>query len=659
MRVRNLLSSSIEVIILQYNLTLPTHHLHFQVSQLLLLSTAELREVCLVVIDLFLFSYNRKQGRLSFATVSQERTCNISRLLTPAYRTMWSATKTYSPAALRQSRRTLVSSGTAAFRPRVVLHVRTAAETPSVDTAPQLLLRRRRWRDDDASCALNLPDRQRACLSTAAVHPAWSQDVYHSLVVRTGGVTTTSCSSSSNRPAVENREVRVLFETLRSSQQLVLDRNAAAAKEKETVHWIPFFANLGSSTCAAAVVDEEDEETVVEAEKGDEDENDDDTKESSKQSKPQHLPKPASEKSPAEQKFIEQRKQRKRVTHLQCEIYKAYKRNKPLKSMVFLRTAMAEGIAQDLNPSVVRALLLRLNRHPLEAHDVLRFYQTLLQSSAAFPDKTMYRFVCEQISFLDPRRHDPRHIFDMVHAVVKDLQQMDQSAKETCFPVLLSSLAKQKAVGLGSLTRNVYTYMCEELTVPDGLWEHLLSLSRYYRQDDLPFAEILEKVVASGRRPHPPLVANAIGNLFPYHDTGSTFRMLQAIIQLQRTSGPDDIPYQLDISTLELIGSAAAAKGFYDMNLAVWDLLDLLQYEPTEAIYENTILAFCARPPTYGNAFAVLADMEEKGMFASRALLRGMSTLLRYVMHSLCDFCFVVFCSGRCGSQLTHKRFLQ
>jgi hypothetical protein len=438
--------------------------------------------------------------------------------------------------------------------------------------------------------------------------------------------------------ALPPKEVRSLFKTLVNSQQLVHGQQLVQPRDAP---WTQFFGNLGSSS----VLREEEPEVVEKVLR----EERDVVEKVLRKKEPEVVEKVLRKEEPkvaekviASDTGIHSKKvlpedfiTQQRLEYFQSKIVDSVTRGKPLRAMHPFECALQEGVAQYLSPGLIRALFFKFRNHPFQAYEVFRFYQKMTVEDygtdpIAYTD--MYRHMCELLHDLNPQKRERKDIHALVHAIVKDLQQMDQRGKEVCFPVFVSSLVQQKTVGLGNLARVAFQYMLDhDFRVPAGYWEHLLSLSRYYRQDDLPYADILVKAVEAGRRPHPVLVLGAMGNLFPYHNTGASYKMLQTIAELQSTARPGEVPYQLDISTLEAISSAAAAKGFFDMNLAVWDMLDLLGYQPTEGIYENTILAFCARPPTYANAFVVLADMEEKGMIPSRALIRGMSTYLRYV----------------------------
>jgi hypothetical protein len=174
-----------------------------------------------------------------------------------------------------------------------------------------------------------------------------------------------------------------------------------------------------------------------------------------------------------------------------------------------------------------------------------------------------------------------------------------------------------------------------------GYWQHLLSQSRYYRQDDLTYAEILQRCIARDRRPPVQLVMNVLDNYFPFTDVASTASMLRSIVQLQLWSQESEESedrrqkYVVDVAALEMMGAAAARTGNMDLNFAVWDVLDVFGLEPTAGIFENTVLAFSLNPVTYGDAFVVMNEMQAAGFEPSLALIRGFSKQLRYV-HRLC-----------------------
>ena len=78
--------------------------------------------------------------------------------------------------------------------------------------------------------------------------------------------------------------------------------------------------------------------------------------------------------------------------------------------------------------------------------------------------------------------------------------------------------------------------------------------------------------------------------------------------------------------------AAAARKGCFELNILVWDLVDMLGYEPTVSMYENTLQGFVMGVRQDHNVFAVLGEMEERGFSPSRALIRSLSLSIRYVL---------------------------
>ena len=136
-----------------------------------------------------------------------------------------------------------------------------------------------------------------------------------------------------------------------------------------------------------------------------------------------------------------------------------------------------------------------------------------------------------------------------------------------------------------------------------------------------------------GHRPSPNLAIQVLQNLFPYTKIDETILALKAIIQLQSSWEPGALypTYKVDIGILEHIMAAAARKGAFELNILVWDLVDLLGYEPTEFMYENTIQGFAMGAQQDHNVFGVLSEMEERGFSPSRALIRSISRSIRYV----------------------------
>jgi len=329
---------------------------------------------------------------------------------------------------------------------------------------------------------------------------------------------------------------------------------------------------------------------------------------------------------------------KKDIRRREIEISRFVRRRDQQKAMNVFNFCSRTKQADQLDPDIVKALFYLVSgKRPFDAYRILKHYQRITEPATTdicFDSYGgMYERVCDSLRYLDPNKHDAYRIQGVVRAVVTDVQRLNDAGKKRCYPVLVSALVEQKLVQVGRFVPILYQYMLDhDFELTGGYLEHLLSMSKYYRQDDLPYADVLGKAVDMGHRPEPYTVLHVLENLYPYTDMASTGKALKAIVDLLSASGhDDDRRYALDISSLEVIGAAAANAGSVYLNLLIWDLVDLLGYEPTEGIYENTAIAFASSPGTYGNAFAVMAEMETNGLEPSRALVRGLSTRMRYV----------------------------
>ncbi len=116
-------------------------------------------------------------------------------------------------------------------------------------------------------------------------------------------------------------------------------------------------------------------------------------------------------------------------------------------------------------------------------------------------------------------------------------------------------------------------------------------------------------------------------------ETQPVREILSSIHKLQSETPQSALSdYKLDIGTLETISTAAVQEKNIDLNMLIWDLLDVYQYKPTECLFENVILCFALRKRDE-NAFAALMDMEMSGFTPSRALLRRVAVKVSYKSH--------------------------
>ena len=280
----------------------------------------------------------------------------------------------------------------------------------------------------------------------------------------------------------------------------------------------------------------------------------------------------------------------------------------------------------------------------------------------------LYRQMCYSVKSLDPAVHRHADIRALVSSLSAELKQLDKESQKNCLPVFVASLLQQRSQAVGKWAGKFYHKMVElELELPPKYFEHLLMQSKFQRSGDLPYHDVLRQVVLGGVRPMPQIVMNAVDNMFPYaNNVKGAYIALDCVMELQRQSfqmaaeqnekrdslieemqqETDEAKFQelekelnslqppsfypIDLASLECMSSAASSKSYADLILLIWDALDLMGLEATEAIYENTVICFASIENLSENCFVVLKDMEDRGFTPSSALIRGAAYKLRY-----------------------------
>ena len=180
--------------------------------------------------------------------------------------------------------------------------------------------------------------------------------------------------------------------------------------------------------------------------------------------------------------------------------------------------------------------------------------------------------------------------------------------------------------------------MMPGMEMPTGWLNKLLSSSKYNRQEDLPFHDVLARLVSKGVAPHPLTSIPVVHNMFPYTDTPQMKVALQALLDLHSSCDENVDPssnaalyeqYRMDRSTLEMISTGAAHNGDPALIMLVWEVLETLGYNPTEHLFENTIVAFACDDSGLADAFAAVSAMKEAGFDISRPLIRSVSRAIR------------------------------
>mmetsp|Transcript_57634 Transcript_57634/g.140778 ORF Transcript_57634/g.140778 Transcript_57634/m.140778 type:complete len:840 (+) Transcript_57634:48-2567(+) len=330
-------------------------------------------------------------------------------------------------------------------------------------------------------------------------------------------------------------------------------------------------------------------------------------------------------------------------------------------------------------------------KDPITAFSVLRYYNDHPRTESR--NVAMYKRLCTCVSVLDPAVDKPRWMHKFVEELLDDIRTMDDEAKNVLYPNLVVTLATQRRVTLGRYAGMLYEHMKENNFDFRLSWLlKVLSLSKYNRQEDLPFHDIMAEYAARGGTNRPAVILSVIQNMFPYTDVEQMTVVLRSYLQIEnntmmekkqederhnrpsldginddndvddgtyKTNGigdgtPQDIeddeatttsarvhghnntimqpssPLKIDISTLEMISAGAARTGNSELMMLVWDVMDYFKYVPTEAIYENAILSFGAeRNRGIHQALSVMAVMKKDGFVPSRPLIRSLCLLLR------------------------------
>ena len=116
-----------------------------------------------------------------------------------------------------------------------------------------------------------------------------------------------------------------------------------------------------------------------------------------------------------------------------------------------------------------------------------------------------------------------------------------------------------------------------------------------------------------------------------FKSIGILSSLIKSITYLVQNPSKKELPnaYLLSEALLEelmMSGTRARQSSFV---LSVWDLMELLGYQPSESMYESVILAFCKSDKQDHLAFAAMTEMEDRGIRPSRTFMRAISDELR------------------------------
>ncbi|GKY96436.1 hypothetical protein MPSEU_000603100 [Mayamaea pseudoterrestris] len=327
-----------------------------------------------------------------------------------------------------------------------------------------------------------------------------------------------------------------------------------------------------------------------------------------------------------------------RPTRPHSDLYAAIKEGDHDKAMqLYYKTIRSGEEVNDTQLLYALFALLTTNQQPFAADKILLHYQTLIPGGVNnVVLASMYGRLSDCMRHMDPLKHNYHEIHKLTRSMVQRVLRLDRDAQQNCVPTLVSALAQQRATRVGHFANRLYRHMLDEgMTLKVGYWEHLLSMSKFNRSDDLPYADILQRVVTVGARCNSTTVLHSLENMYPFMDTNQACVSMRAIADLQRQESDDGQEYIIDLATLEALSSSAAQASNLDMTMLVWELVDVYKYEPSLALYENAVVTFASHQETYANAFIAMNDMKGRGMSVSRALIRGVSARLRGILENV------------------------
>lgn len=350
------------------------------------------------------------------------------------------------------------------------------------------------------------------------------------------------------------------------------------------------------------------------------------------------------------------------IQELEAKMINALKKRRPETAME-LFASVTDQMRDGLSSEVVRKLFQFVSKHhPFHAYQILQYIlQRRNVNLSNFADSQMdvqelgllYREMSQSLHQLDPTLYKHGDIRSLVGRVAEEIRVLPEEVQKICMPELVTSLVMQKSREIGGWARHYYNKVAKwELDLPATYYRHLLAHSKYNRQDDLPFYDALRRTVQGGLRPYPHVVLGVVENMFPYNgNIKGTHVALESVVELQtktqtlmreqeeeisrihkrmteiKSGGGSNEEFQelqqalvalqpphsyvMNILSLEQMADAATKKNMVQLVLSVWDALDVMGLEPSEAIYESTILCFAQNPGLMENAFAVLHDMEE------------------------------------------------
>ena len=319
-----------------------------------------------------------------------------------------------------------------------------------------------------------------------------------------------------------------------------------------------------------------------------------------------------------------------RSSSTEARLHQALKQKNAKRAMVIFNDALRTNEELRLS-QIVSLFFLVADSEPFDAYTVFKEFHRHPQCRGSH--NGMYRKMCKAVSLIDPKMHFRRDSIAFVESLLRDVEELDLDMKSSLYPVLVTSLTSQQSVTIGDYARPIYQKIQQlDIQVSPGWLINLLSLSKFRRQDILPFHHILAQIVERNAKIDPPIVLRAIHNLFPFSDAPICESMLQSLLQLIKqdvaVSHQSTSRFCVDMGTIDSMSAVSARTGNSRIIFLLWDIVDILGYAPTASLYENTIITFAMCGKT-SRAFNALKTMEGDEFPANRALIRNFSRILR------------------------------
>ncbi|VEU43580.1 unnamed protein product [Pseudo-nitzschia multistriata] len=349
------------------------------------------------------------------------------------------------------------------------------------------------------------------------------------------------------------------------------------------------------------------------------------------------------------------------LDRLKSDLGRAIHRRDPRKGMSLFRESQRNRWILP-RKTVTDLFFMVSESDPASGYTVIQYYnQHYLHQDAARTDgggrgagldgKTnkrlsLYKRICNSIGLLEPHRHNAGQMQTMVENLLGEMEAMETSSKEVLYPKLVLSLLTQRIATVGRHAFGLYeTIVREGFETKAGWLNRLLSTSRFHRQGDVPYHDVIRRLVDTpGGQLNADAVLPAIQNMFPYTEEEPICVALESWLddagnkEEARSRGGGrhhhhhhDREHRIDRSMLEAISTGAAQSGSTRQILLVWEVLEACGHAPTELLYENTVMAFANDSVGNGleQAFAALASMKEDGFRPSRPLIRSFSSAIR------------------------------